>query len=76
MNEFEEQFGGLLTGTLEMFQFSETKEESMAETDIDRIYFAEEKVKEIRKRGKEIVDAARDDLRGTFDHVSPWSYRP
>lgn len=61
---FEDQFGGLLSGTLDMFQFSEVKDEGMPETDVDIIYKAQQKLEEFNRRGKEVVDLARDDVRG------------
>lgn len=61
--EFDEQFGALLHGTLEMFN-DVVKDEGMVESDIDKVYRAEEQVKLLWKRSKETVDQARDDLRG------------
>ncbi|KAK4053849.1 hypothetical protein OIV83_001505 [Microbotryomycetes sp. JL201] len=71
---FEEQFGPLLAGTLDMFQLGavgtdNTREDaSMPEPDVDVIYRAEHKVKEFHRRGKELVDSARDDVRALARH--------
>lgn len=69
---FEDQFGGLLSGTLDMFQFSEVKDEGGPETDVDIIYKAEQKLEQFNRRGKDVVDAAREDVRGEFAAL-PWS---
>ena len=61
---FEEQFGPLLAGTIDMFQLGDIRDENTPEPDIDVIYRAEQKVKEFHRRGKDVVDSARDDVRG------------
>ncbi|KAM0792360.1 hypothetical protein ACM66B_005040 [Microbotryomycetes sp. NB124-2] len=73
---FEEQFGPLLAGTLDMFQLGASLGDnnnnsdgaSMPEPDVDVIYRAEHKVKEFHRRGKELVDSARDDVRALARH--------
>lgn len=67
--QFETDFVPLLTGALDMF-VAEGGENGMKDehgavrTDVDRIYQAEHRVKETRKRCRDIVDSAREDLRG------------
>lgn len=73
---FEEQFGGLLSGTLDMFTFAEIKEDEGApETDVDAIYKAEQKVEELHRRGKEVVDSAREEVRGKTGQAAGRKYR-
>ncbi|KAK4058798.1 hypothetical protein OIO90_000244 [Microbotryomycetes sp. JL221] len=71
---FDEQFGPLLAGTLDMFQLNygdnnnNNHHHDGPEADVNVIYRAEHKVKEFHRRGKEVVDQARDDVRALARH--------
>lgn len=71
LNDWDAEFTPLLEGTFSMFVLDDTKDEEDGEnkSDIEKIYLAGEKIKDARKRTKETVDAARDDLRSELGRV-------
>jgi hypothetical protein len=74
VEEFEVAFGPLLQGTLDMFSLEEATKDEDGEAlkagggleDILKVYVAEDKIKEGRKRARETVEVARNDLRGSL----------
>lgn len=65
--EFEEAFVPLLEGALDMFvQESQAMKDEHGNsiTDVDKIQQAEQTLKARRKQCRDIVDSARDDLKG------------
>jgi hypothetical protein len=60
--EFDEQFLSLLTGVPAIFPVDPTDDGNL--NDVEKVMYAEQRLKDFRLRAKERVDHARDDLRG------------
>lgn len=81
LEEFEANFGPLLQGTIDALTLEESSKDDSEDgpkptglEEIRKIYQAEEKLKECRKVSREMVDAARNDLRGWFFPSLPVVY--
>lgn len=61
---FEEQFGSLLEGSLDMFTLTETSQAGQPPSDLEQIYLAQQRLQEFNEEGKKNVDKARNDVRG------------
>ncbi|GAA5887174.1 hypothetical protein JCM3774_005345 [Rhodotorula dairenensis] len=59
--EFDEQFLSLLTGVPAIFPVDPTDDGNL--NDVEKVMYAEQRLKDFRLRAKERVDHARDDLR-------------
>ncbi|TKA56266.1 hypothetical protein B0A53_01558 [Rhodotorula sp. CCFEE 5036] len=59
--EFDEQFLSLLTGVPAIFPVDPTDDGNL--NDVEKVMYAEQRLKNFRLRAKERVDHARDDLR-------------